>query len=258
VGRALRLHEGKGEALIIDLVGATQDHSLVSAPVLIGGDRCPESRDGVHAFEEVHNGKAECTACGTTRACFAAVAAGDKGQHLWLEDGTCAHCGQIQCERSPTQRHVWTPLPDRMRICLHCGMEMRDPRPKLTERGGPPLGNRDIVWLKPRGLTPPVVAVDCKSHGWVFVTKHPGGVRPWWVRHNGRKARPLTGGPVEQREARALISDILRQTERSPFRGSKRDHRYGAHSTTRGQDAARRRARERAVALGIAEEEDQP
>jgi superfamily II DNA or RNA helicase len=44
VGRALRLHPGKSDALVIDMVGVSQRHTLIQAAVLFGVRQEPEER----------------------------------------------------------------------------------------------------------------------------------------------------------------------------------------------------------------------
>ena len=137
VGRAMRLFDGQTEALILDLAGATHDHSLVAAPALIGGSRCPQSPSGEHLYRPMAEGRARCAHCKATLPCFAALVAteGASGQHDYVE-GNCKHCARPQCPEGPENLHHWVRQAGHKRQCLFCGREIHDPGLKPGGREG--------------------------------------------------------------------------------------------------------------------------
>lgn len=221
VGRGLRPCDGKDECLVIDLVGATTLHDLRSAPVLIGGTRCPDAQDGVHTFERLDNGKGRCSACGKTIGCFAALEH-DATAHDWHDaDGVrrCVFCGTLQCPGSENGRHDWQPVEDQLE-CLGCGAEM----PMRSEFRRPNREREpvDAAWQPLHGLTPETWVVDVDPHGLLFVTD--AGARErfrlHWLKKGGRKPRQLTREPVPKTDVRAVADDIVRRAERVASRAS--------------------------------------
>lgn len=72
VGRGLRLYPGKERCLVIDIAGASEEHTLVMAPVLLGAEPkrdCPKSPNGKHRWGEKSGLLEEqsCEACGKKR-----------------------------------------------------------------------------------------------------------------------------------------------------------------------------------------------
>lgn len=253
VGRGLRLfdpawigpginaldpgYHGKTDCLVVDLVGATDVHDLRSAPVLIGGSKCPEALDGVHDFREQDDGKGLCALCEKQIPCFAALDAGETA-HKWVdgEKRHCQHCHRPQCERSEDGRHAWQPLED-TQVCLDCGLEikLRDRNLKLKRRDdrcreaadglhdfeggarecrlcGKPAASIDGAWMWVPDVTPETCVVDVGDHGLVFVRvdRAAGTCEPIWLRKSGRKPRPLSREPIPLSEARAWTDYLVR------------------------------------------------
>lgn len=239
IGRGLRLHGlpkthpgnnahhpdykaagGKSECLVIDLAGATEEHSLVSAPVLIGGSRCPASPNGAHAFEAAPDEVGGiCVHCERRVRCLRAALAGGTGSHEWDREGRCKHCDQPQCPESPNDRHLWIPDFDGekpRRMCMYCPATTADP---LGSMVGTQRKERDEVapaaWLRLRDLEPVTCAVHLEEHGSLFVVEGDADRwRPFWVPRRGRRARPITPGPVPGEQVRALVDDIVRRAAR--------------------------------------------
>ena len=93
VGRGLRLFDGKEDCFVLDLAGATEDHSLISAPVLIGGSRCPKSPNGNHDLHPAENPQegAKCSHCGKKVPCGVNL-----GAHTYDKHHKCSGCGRPQ------------------------------------------------------------------------------------------------------------------------------------------------------------------
>lgn len=270
VGRGMRLHPDKTECLILDLAGATEDHSLVSAPVLIGGSACPKSPNQEHDFAPDEKGRAVCGHCGKRLACFALL-----GAHEWDATHCCTGCGKPKCGGSPTGGHAWLGAEDFKRVCLYCGVEIRDPMAAMV---GPRKRRDDAVegdWVKLEKVRPDCAAVDVGEFGILYVTWTDGddhSFRPVFLKRKARKPRPMTDGPIAKAYVRAYADDLVTRAARvaAVDAGWKRAPRptadamaYGTRYgvTWRGEtagDFARRvfrvRARERAVKCGIVEE----
>lgn len=190
-GRPLRPFPGQTEALIIDLAGATADHSLVSAPALIGGSRCEESPNGEHVFKAAKEGKAECEHCDARLPCWASLEAGGTGLHIWDEHGArqledkswavprgvkghgmrrCRACERPQCQESEDGRHLWIPQAGLKYQCLYCDAEIPMPLASLQARRdetAPPPP--PAAWVGLRQLDRPVEVLDLGEHGLLFM-----------------------------------------------------------------------------------------
>lgn len=273
-GRGLRLHDpawdrangpmnalheayrGDREALILDLAGATRLHSLVSAPVLIGGTSCDKSPHGGHDFEKAKEGKAVCAHCGTKRACWEALQADKPGHHEYPPTGPafCKHCGKAQCPDSePDRRHIWIPQPEHKRLCMMCGTEGRDPLASLVRERREAESTDDTALMRLTGLEPETWAVDLDKHGIVLISgdREADRWQPVWVPTGGRKGRPLTDGKVEGRLAWAVGKDVIRKA------GKSGDYRrqmalFGGHPSETAREKSRNKASELAVRIGIA------
>ena len=266
VGRGLRLFAGKSEALILDLAGATEDHSLISAPVLIGGKRCPKSPNGSHDMIPAENPQegAKCSHCGAKVACGVSLAG-----HTWGDDHKCTGCGRPQCVESEDGAHTWIPQADHKRKCMDCGAEVPDPLAGLANRK--PRGETlDADWIRVPGLTPETYVVDLEPHGLLFVVgdRRTATWTPIWLVKGGRRPRPLVSEPLPREYVRGYADDLVRRAAQVAEKGASwkqnKPRRYDivkaeAHGVHwKGENAgelARRllkvRARERAIKTGI-------
>ena len=210
VGRGLRLYPGKDRCLVIDLAGATQVHSLVSAPVLIGGSRCPESPDGVHQFTPDENPQdgAKCDHCKRRVSCGVLLAG-----HEWGEDSRCTACERAQCVDSDDRRHHWTPVEDFKRQCIDCGATVPDPLAGMAKKRDPEAVEAD--WVKVRNVAPETWVVDCGDYGLLFVSRRRPGWMPLWLVKGGRKPRPLAAEPIHKSQVRAYADDLARRTAKA-------------------------------------------
>lgn len=244
VGRGLRLHGDKVDCLVLDLAGATEEHSLEAAPVLIGASRCPTSPNGLHDFGP----DAVCVHCGRRVKCLAAALAGGPGTHEYGPDHLCRHCGAPQCSESPEHAHDWQPdySSDKpRRVCLFCGVTVPDPLGSLiSERRARQVETAEAGWMTLRGLRPPVRALHLDSHGILYVVGE-GPFRPYWLPRRGRIARPITGEPVEAPSVRLLVDDLVRRAARVEHKGQLI---YGNFTPQ-----ARKEAGDTAIRLGLAQ-----
>lgn len=255
VGRGLRLFQGKRDCLILDLVGATKDHSIVSAPILLGGTRCRKSANGAHVFEG-----ARCACCGFTVPCPELL-----GPHDFHDapDGTrcCSACGQLQCPGANSGRHTWLPIAGTRVACIDCGAEHTDPIAYMIDRKAPPKA--DATWLR-LPVEPETWACDVGEHGILYVRRDGELFSPIWLRYRARKPDPLTSSPIDRSLVRLYADDLIRRARRISERDappSKGQHSYASRlgfalkSTTVGgaqREISRAKATKRAVATGIA------
>lgn len=313
VGRCLRLHDldwphaphlmnrlhpdyrGHQAGFVLDLAGATEEHSLVAAPVLIGGDRCAESPNGVHDFRPdcapddvpgpgvvVENLGAVCTYCDKKRGCWAALQSGLEGHHVYTDDDPdmrrCRFCRRIQCAHADNGRHKWMPVAEGTQSeCMWCEHRIPDPHAALVG-GSSRLRPIDECaglenWLGLPGLEPETFAVVVPDEGILFVggDRHgadgAGAWIPHWLPHRARKPRRLSLAPIPTTTVRAWADDIVRRAARAK-RGSEfgritdRQREYAERlrvdttacgsSGDLAREIDRARARERAIATGIA------
>ena len=265
VGRGLRLFANKSEALILDLAGATGDHSLISAPVLIGGKRCPKSPSGGHDLQPLEDPRegAKCTHCGAKVACGVNL-----GGHTYDDAHRCTGCGRPQCMESESGAHEWIPQADHKRQCLDCGAEVPDPLAGMVSKRGRETVEAD--WVRVPDLAPETYVVDLEPHGLLFVVgdRRTATWTPVWLKKGGRKPRPLVSEPLPAEYVRGYADDLVRRAEKVAAKEaawkSGRPRRYDivkaeAHGVRwNGESAgelARRllkvRARERAIKTGI-------
>lgn len=272
IGRGLRLYEGKEDCMILDLAGATDEHNLVSAPVLIGGSRCSKSPNGIHDFHPMAKSvKGFCVHCERKIPCYLALADGGAGLHAWFDDEDdgmrkCRICRRAQCEGSTDGYHHWVPFEDFKRICIDCDMEIPDPHASMIGARRKPEAIKIQRLVFPQ-LRPEIWAVDIVDHGLFFVVRDGDGWRSFWVKKGGRIARALTRQPITMEEVREYAGDLLKRARRyhhSTARVSLKQREY-AHRlgvTLDGVDDAGHAelrlswslARKRALALGLAQE----
>lgn len=201
-GRGSRRHGDAERSLILDLVGATREHSLVGAPVLVDGVDCPESADGQHRYLALETGEGRCQDCGHIVRCY-----GRLGTHKF-KAGVCTVCGATQCPRSPTKTHFYMPCEDHKRVCIHCALELPDPAAALVGRGY--YRKEQVEWQK------------LPVHGSVYATAvQPSGImfnvqagEMWqpYVYQRGR-LEPLSPAPISRELARMLTDDVARQSK---------------------------------------------
>lgn len=211
VGRALRLYPGKEKALILDLAGASEDHSLISAPVLIGGSRCDKSPDGQHVFEPMPKSeKGKCVHCGRKIACFKLL-----GAHNFTEDHRCSGCLRSRCVGSDDRQHHWLPQADHTKLCLGCAVSIPDPLAGLLKkRGDDPI---EAKWVRVTGVVPETWVVDVGVHGMLYVQgdRDTELWQPIWLKKGGRIPRPLTSEPIPKAYVRAYADDLVRRDLRT-------------------------------------------
>jgi superfamily II DNA or RNA helicase len=295
LGRGMRLHmpswdrswgpmnandphyTGKRDCFCLDLAGATSLHSIVSAPVLIGGTHCPVAADGRHHYELANAGRGKCTLCGNTVACFASILQGADGSHDWVDaDGEvkrkCSHCDRPQCLKSPDGRHVWADLAtEGITICVECDAEIplrADALQSLVGKIRAP-NDAEIDWLRVRDVVPETWAADIDGQGLVLVVgdRRTASWTCWWVRKGAKKARPLASGAVPREEVRLRCADLLKRARRgsarSGWKPTEAQHRYadelgidisGCRDVREATlEITRAKARERALALQLAQ-----
>lgn len=202
-GRALRKHEGHEYGWVVDLVGACEEHSLVSAPVLIGGHDCQHSPDGQHRYLPVDGDvSGVCQHCESTVACIER-----KGPHLF-ERGRCKTCGAPQCPDSPELEHHWVPWEDFKLACLYCDATVPDPLGGLASRRR--IDKVDAAWkrLNVPGL---VYAVHMGETGILYNVEDNGEWSPVWLCGATKRVHPLSTGPVAPEHAQLLCADVLRK-----------------------------------------------
>lgn len=222
VGRVLRPHDGQDKALIIDLVGATKEHSIIGAPVLVTAKDCDDSPDGRHRYLPVPTGEGKCHHCGDTIKCFAS-----KGSHRFGKDGRCTRCGATQCPEGPDLVHHWVPWEEGTRMCVHCALELPDPLHSFVKRRN--IDREPVEW-KPLTIRGAEIWASCLKDGTIlFNQRVEGGLwRPSMYRN--RRLAWLARAPVPPDRARVLTDDVARRTRK--VRG-----RFGGHSKRYDRDA---------------------
>lgn len=259
-----RRYTGKGDCLVIDLTGCTDEHSIVAAPVLIG-----EACD--HRWEPAPEGGARCPDCKQTRPCWASLEAGRDGMHLWPsprrgaadepsivhERPACRFCGREQCRMAPEGKHVWRNLPDHKRGCVYCPAEYTDPlacmirkRPGATETedmrfvDGDEVGSGDVALVR-LDVHPETWAVDLDVHGLLLLTGAREGIGSWSIRWHRPAAdpRPLGQG-LDTRRAWATARDMIRQTAKRRQDAYLQREVFGGQPSDEAREQLRRRATE--------------
>ena len=211
VGRVVRTFDDKDvdDAFILDLAGgATVIHSLVSAPVLIGGS-CFSGPLGEHAWMDAGG-------LGVCNYCFATVPCSQRGGPHRFKEGRCITCGATQCKAAPDFQHHWILWDEARRICLHCAMEIPDKVSSIIGKKIPETGQEKAAWQRLK--TPGELwAVNMGRLGILFL-RHGTGTdgmqwEPlWWPRMG--KPRSLSGGPVSASLAAILSNDVVRKCDK--------------------------------------------
>lgn len=276
VGRVMRLHDpgfsertsgaicnalhpayqGKTDAFVLDLAGASARHSIVSAPVLLDSSRCadapadapatadgrPSGRHEYAPFGGKDSTKGRCKHCKHTIACLPGLLAGGEGGHEWADvtptredpvERRCEQCKRPQCGKAVNGRHVWVDLDsERLTICVECDAEM----PYRGDRLASLVGKTGQVkaegeWVRIPHVEPEAYVYDVDGQGLVLVVgerartgaqppRGPSGTwLPYWVRRGARTPRPLASAPVPHEEVRLRCADLLRRARRLPGQG---------------------------------------
>lgn len=198
-GRVLRPFDGKRGGLTIDLVGSSDLHSLIGAPVLLDGNDCETHTDGQHRYLDVGDGSGWCE-CGHVIKCYK-----NGGGHQF-KAGKCVHCNAPQCNESPTKNHVWVAWGDGKSKCQFCGHEVRDKLFTLTSAA--PV-KEPVNW---QHVDQGVWAVDLGKVGKMFNVQHGQEWRPLLLARN--KVTPLSHTTVNKDLARLLTDDVARQAQK--------------------------------------------
>lgn len=231
VGRVLRPFGEQDAALIIDLVGATNAHSIVAAPVLVDGHDCPDAGDGVHRFLALETGEGRCHHCGLLIRCFASL-----GPHKFV-NGVCRKCGATQCAESPDFMHPWIPWEDQQRKCALCGVLINDPAARFSK---PPRSREPIAMAELLGLPGKVYAANLGAVGVIFNVDAGGGMfAPLWATRD--RVHRLSSGPVDARMSRALLEDVCRRAERvnGKYGGAKTERDFNRNALDARKTAAK-------------------
>lgn len=309
VGRGARLHDpdwrrewglcnaldpryvdtgGKSAFLVLDLAGATREHNLVAAPVLIGKGGCPNPAG--HEWEPdpdkdqwagrcVHHFPHEPGADKDKRCRARIPCLASGGPHAYTDAHFCSACGKPRCvgARNRPPSHAWVPAGAGGLVfdCLDCGATSRDPHIGMLS---PAVKGEtsEADWLRVPGVTPETWAVDVGDHGLLLVAgdRAAGTWRPFWIPKGGRKARPLTAAPVARELVRTYADDLVSRAARltkskGPVTEAQRAYlarlgvqaggfdstgrRVGPQTAAEAARAiVRTRARERAIATGVA------
>jgi len=189
VGRGLRLYPGKTDCIVLDLAGASNEHDLIQAPVLIGGE-CD------HAWIA----PGECAECGQKCACWQSPT----GAHDYGSKPVCRWCEKVQCEGSPDMRHAWRAEGDGMKTCNYCDVQVSDSLIGMKARRQRP---QPAMWHKVNGS----LVCDVGSHGLVILRQSGTGWEPLWYPKRARNPRPLCVGAVSIDLAHGLADDLVRR-----------------------------------------------
>lgn len=227
VGRGLRLAEGKAECLVLDLGGATTAHSLVAAPVLVGGTVCAKAPDGLHAFEPAPDGGpgGVCRWCRRKIACLAAL-----GSHEWhVSTPTCRHCGSEQCPEAPSRWHDWIPMvrgepPRIVHECGYCPATWTDQISGLQAGARPyvrdPVDPQRIPGVRPDAY---VRSLGALGHVVYIGDRTADRWAPWFCPGPGARRQrrvKLAPQPVSGVRCRQILDDMARRADETPTLGS--------------------------------------
>jgi len=190
VGRGLRLYPGKSECIVLDLAGASIEHSLIQAPVLLS-DACD------HAWVE----PGECSKCGKECRCWRSPT----GAHDYPRGPKCRYCGTLQCPDAPGGFHAWYSEKPGVRGCNYCPVSVVDPLYGMISRREPPQAAQ---WLRVKGGA---LVVDVGHHGLIILRPTGGKWEALWYPKRARKPRPLCSGSVSLDLAHGLADDLIRR-----------------------------------------------
>lgn len=208
VGRVLRPFGDADAAYIVDLCGATQEHSIVSAPVLVDGYDCEKSHDGRHRYLLIEgSGQGRCKDCGNIVAC---IGSSDGNHKFDKKTKKCKLCGEIQCPDSGGLGHIWQDWEGNKRACVYCAMQIPDP---LSAMVGRVVKAKEKVMWKDLDTPYPVWTVNLGSIGMMFNVIRPEGDRPFLYTRD--KLHPLSPGMVSPEMSRMLTDDVARRSQKT-------------------------------------------
>lgn len=215
VGRGLRTWAGKEDCLLLDVCGASEQHSLITAATLDGSGEA----DCEH---EVVDTRGICAQCGAKAQCPASP----NRRHQWGGDG-CRYCDAVQCPDSPTSVHDWRPAGAKM-ACRYCPAERANLMAGFNRRSRMRRAN----WIE----VPGALVADCGDLGLVLLVGSGDSWRTWHMPRKG-KPTPLDGGhPVGLKYAMAYGDDMVRRAPRLHERADWRERAPSAKQV----DLARR------------------
>lgn len=230
LGRVLRLHPGQDAALVLDLVGATEEHSIVSAPVLVHGIDCEESPDGKHRYLPLGTGEGRCQHCQRFIKCFANL-----GGHVH-HNGSCRKCGAVQCPESHDNMHHYVAWQPGLRVCVNCATEVPDPESALV--GKSRHQKEPVEWMRLRIPHQEVWCAVLANQGILYNARRGELWSPLWCYQD--RVVPLSSGAVPAHLSRTLTDDVAR-------RSSKVRKRYGGFPNKRRRATGFRNAMGQAV-----------
>ena len=203
LGRGLRTNGTKKNCLVLDLVGCTRDHSIVSAPVLVDGTDCEKSDDGRHRYLPLEgSGEGKCQDCGKLIRCYKLGGGHD------FKGGKCKACGMPQCEDSPDLQHHFVPSEGHKRRCVHCPLEIPDPLASLVDRA--PSQKEPVNWQPIAGGERKCWAAAIGKIGVMFTVQHSEDAFRVFL-YTRNELVPLSPGLVDGRMSRLLTDDIARR-----------------------------------------------
>lgn len=200
LGRGLRSAADKDRCLVLDFVGCTRDHNIVSAPVLVDGIDCPKHEDGKHHFIPIDGtGEGRCDGCGKVIKCMKRMAGHE------FKDGHCKACGLPQCEQSPDHQHQWVAWEEFTRRCVHCERQIPDPMSALVDRS--PSQREPVDW---QDLGRNAWGASLGKIGTLFTVQKGSDLFTAFLLTRGRLV-PLSHEPVRGAVVRMLTDDVARR-----------------------------------------------
>lgn len=213
VGRGLRLYPGKTECIVLDVLGATEEHSLTHAAALLSGD-----------------GPKREPFTGVTRRRVGDIAAGvERGVRV-----LCQPRDPAEIEKGDPRGYVIVAIVigDDHTIPVSPPIPVERGRDVVADgdRGGTPLRDleqaRDRTeahWVPVPGAVGGAMVAHCGDHGRIWLVRHDAGWMSYHVVKGGRKPRPLEIEPMDVGLARGLADDLFRQASnlvrsRAPWR----------------------------------------
>jgi len=254
-------YRGRLDCVAVDLVGCTEEHSIIAAPVLVG-EAC------AHAWVPTPFGGATCPTCEGKRACWESLQRGRDGTHTFTPGAqpVCRWCQRAQCPDSETGRHVWRRAEDHRFVCDACPAEYTDPLASLIKGRnldktedvrfveGDALGSGEValVCVRPASSSGGEVwAVDLDAHGLILLSGVREGLGWWSVRWDRPAVGTLEVGPggYSTRHAWAVAADVIRQTARRKLDAAKGREVWGGLDEAGRADLVERALR----AMGVAD-----
>lgn len=209
VGRGLRLYPGKGECLVLDVLGATEEHTLAHAAGLLTG--APPKREPFRGLTKRTLTRDEVRVVPRTHVqCVPRdeVPEGDDRDYLLVAIIMGEH-------ESPLPE----PIPVRRGRDVAAEGEGGTPLPDLLRERRRVEGH----WVPVPGSGGAAMVADCGDHGSVWLVDLGDGWMSYHLPKRARKPRPLERAPMDAGYARGLADDLFRQAEglvrsRAPWR----------------------------------------